>query len=179
MRYSNTTKQFYPKSRNYSELPDDLIDVLPADLKAALNRKLGESLDVVNGRVVVVSKSFAVMQSDKRIDIRNACRAAITAGIDHDALGAVHHYPTTTEDQANINALVTLTTIKGDAEAPYKFWCSDADGLWERRGHTVEQIKAVGIAMAKHVIDQQNKYETKLTAIDAAASVEALNQIVW
>jgi hypothetical protein len=179
MRFSNATKQFYPKALNYSYLPEDLIDVLPDDATAALNRKPGESLDVAEGRVVVVSKSFDRVKEEKKADIRADCRNSIIAGIGHDALGAIHHYPTTTEDQSNINALVTLAGINGASSEPYKFWCADVDGVWERRNHTTEQIKAVGIAMANHVIAHQNLYETKLADIGAAQSQQELNLIEW
>lgn len=56
MRFAKSTGCFYPKTENYAELPSDIIDVSQEDYEAATARKPGETLDVVDGRVVVVPK---------------------------------------------------------------------------------------------------------------------------
>lgn len=56
MRFSRTTGCFYPDDVLYSSLPDDLIDVTQEDFDAAMARAPGDTLNVVNGRVVVVPK---------------------------------------------------------------------------------------------------------------------------
>lgn len=56
MRFSKLTGCFYPEDLNYSELPGDLITVPQEDFDAAMTRLPGESIDVVNGRVVVIPK---------------------------------------------------------------------------------------------------------------------------
>lgn len=55
-RFSKLTGCFYPFSENYAELPADLIEVPIADYEGAIARRPGETLDVANGRVVVVPK---------------------------------------------------------------------------------------------------------------------------
>jgi len=57
MRFSNTTKCFYPLSENYAELPADIIEVPQEDFDAAMARAPGDTLDVIDGRVVVVPKA--------------------------------------------------------------------------------------------------------------------------
>lgn len=56
MRFAKSTGCFYPETENYPTLPADIIDVPQADYEAATARKPGETLDVVNGRVVVIPK---------------------------------------------------------------------------------------------------------------------------
>lgn len=56
MRFSRTTGCFYPDDVLYSHLPDDLIDVTQEDFEAAMARAPGDTLAVVNSKVVVVAK---------------------------------------------------------------------------------------------------------------------------
>lgn len=56
MRFSKSTGCFYPESEQYKELPADIIDVPQGDYDAAMARSPGDTLDVVNGRVLVVPK---------------------------------------------------------------------------------------------------------------------------
>lgn len=55
-RFSKSTGCFYPFSENYAELPADIIEVPIEDYEGAITRLPGETLDVANGRVVVVPK---------------------------------------------------------------------------------------------------------------------------
>jgi hypothetical protein len=54
MRFSLTTGNFYPTPSTYSALPDDVIDVTKEEHYAAMTRKTGETLSVVNGKLVIV-----------------------------------------------------------------------------------------------------------------------------
>lgn len=56
MRFSKTTGCFYPEDIGYAELPNDLIDVPQEDFDAAMARAPSDTIDVINGRVVVVTK---------------------------------------------------------------------------------------------------------------------------
>lgn len=56
MRFSKSTGCFYPESIDYSEFPADLIEVPQEDFDAAMARNPGNTLDVVDGRVVVMPK---------------------------------------------------------------------------------------------------------------------------
>lgn len=56
MKFSKKTGCFYPDDIHYQFIPDDLIEVPQEDADAAMNRHPGDTLDVVNGRVVVIPK---------------------------------------------------------------------------------------------------------------------------
>ncbi len=55
-RFSKSTGCFYPFSENYSALPNDLIEVPQEDFDSAMARNPGDTLDVINDRVVVIPK---------------------------------------------------------------------------------------------------------------------------
>jgi hypothetical protein len=56
MKFSKQTGNFYPEDINYHSLPADLIEVSKEDFDAAMARQPGDTVDVVNGRVVVIPK---------------------------------------------------------------------------------------------------------------------------
>lgn len=117
--------------------------------------------------------------SAKRLELRASVSAAIQSGIQHDALGAQHSYPTQQTDQLNLTALVTAEKTYGDAMTPVHFWCADAAGDWARRAHTGPQIEAVGMAVMHHVQAQQGKYEGLLGQLAAAQSIADVEAITW
>lgn len=77
MRYSNSKKQFFPKGVNYSSLPDDLIDVAIEEASAALNRQPGETLDLVDGHVVVVPISELTLTANAWATLQSNAKAAL------------------------------------------------------------------------------------------------------
>lgn len=54
MRFAKSTGCFYPEDLIYPELPADIIDVPREDFDTAMARAPGNTLDVIDGRVVVV-----------------------------------------------------------------------------------------------------------------------------
>ena len=59
-RFSKTTGSFYPFSENYPELPSDVIEVPIEDFQSAvLAMARGDTLDVIDGRIVVIPKPAA------------------------------------------------------------------------------------------------------------------------
>lgn len=56
MRFAKSTGCFYPETEDYKSVPPDTITVPQEDYAAAMARVTGDTLDVVNGRVVVVPK---------------------------------------------------------------------------------------------------------------------------
>ena len=56
MRYSDTTKTFYPEFAKYTDLPADLVTVPDSDFVEAMGRDPRESITMVNGRVVAVAE---------------------------------------------------------------------------------------------------------------------------
>lgn len=82
MRFAKSTGNFYPEGIQYTELPTDIIDVPKDDYEIAMARNSGETLDVVNGRVVVVPKPAPTAAEIKAAqwDAIKAKRDAIKAG---------------------------------------------------------------------------------------------------
>lgn len=56
MKFSKKTGVFYPEDIGYEDYPNDLIDVQQEDFDSAMARNPGDTLDVVEGRVVVIQK---------------------------------------------------------------------------------------------------------------------------
>ena len=55
MRYSNTTKTFYPEEFEYSSLPADIVTVPQEDFVKACSRSAAQGLDLTDGRIVLVA----------------------------------------------------------------------------------------------------------------------------
>ena len=55
-RFSKSTGCFYPLSENYASLPADIIEVPASDYETAMVRNPGDTLDVDNGRVIIIPK---------------------------------------------------------------------------------------------------------------------------
>jgi hypothetical protein len=75
MKYSNSTKNFYPNNIDYPAFPDDIIEVTQAYFDAAMMRQPGETLDVVNGQLIIVPKPAATLE-ELKIDRINEITAA-------------------------------------------------------------------------------------------------------
>jgi hypothetical protein len=170
--FSSSTLGLYVSSIHAS-MPGDAKEITETKYLEVRGKTLGADADGYPVVAVAAEKNLSELKDDKREEIREACHVAIVSGIDHDG----YHYPTTETDQINLNGLVTRSRILGAAGEPYKFWCADVDGNWARRGHTTEQIQAVGIAVAEHVIFKQDQYEAKLTTINNATTPEVLADI--
>lgn len=67
MRFSKNTGCFYPNSIEYTELPADLINVPKEDFDCAMKRGPGDTLDIINGRVVVIPKPAATIAEVKAV----------------------------------------------------------------------------------------------------------------
>lgn len=90
MRFSKITGCFYPENIAYSNLPADLIEVLPEDAAAAMARAPGATLDVVAGRVVVVAQAA---KSQAEIDAEASVIAkAVLKEIDIASIRAIREY---------------------------------------------------------------------------------------
>ncbi len=123
-------------------------------------------------------RTLQQLKATKTAEIKTACGLAIASGITSHVLGSAHSYPTTQLDQINFTGLITSSLLP-DSGDEYKFWCADANGIWDRRIHTKLQIQIVGKAVANHVILQQDKYKQKLTEIDAATDSISLALVIW
>ena len=71
MRFSKKTNCFYPEDIGYTDLPSDLIDVKNEDFVAAMERAPGDTLDVSNGRVIVMPKPALTFAELKVVKWKN------------------------------------------------------------------------------------------------------------
>lgn len=86
MRFSKSMGCFYPDRIEYGSFPDDLIEVSPEAYVMASNRAVGESLDVVNGELIIVPRAAPTPEEvaatyTKAVQVRLDA-AAIAAGYD-------------------------------------------------------------------------------------------------
>lgn len=121
------------------------------------------------------------------------CHSHIINGVDSDALGTVHTYPTgiseSHPDQQNLNGCITESILNGaDNNWAVPFWCADTAGVWDRRQHSHGQIRKVGLDVALHVRTAQDKLKglvDSVTAIVADSGMTdaeqraAINAITW
>jgi hypothetical protein len=82
MHFSKITQCFYPDDISYPELPVDIVDVPQEDFNNAMSRNPGDTLDVVNGRVVVVPNPAptATQLKAEKWDAIKAKRDAVSGG---------------------------------------------------------------------------------------------------
>lgn len=84
MRFSKSTQCFYPRDVEYPVLPADIVDCTQADFDIAMKRASGETLDFVNGAVVIIpapprtqAQLDAETSSQAKADLAAACLAAL------------------------------------------------------------------------------------------------------
>ncbi len=145
---------------------------------------VGDIYDPASETFAPQPETLEQAQTRKITELRTACEAVITAGVSCNALGADHTYPTTRDDQANLDSEVTTAKLYGAPEGPYHFWCvpagQEADPMaWSRIEHTAGEIEVVGLAVRQHVKDQQANYEAKRAAALAASDVAGVDGVVW
>ncbi|MDI7213764.1 hypothetical protein [Leptospira santarosai] len=108
---------------------------------------------------------------DSLINLVNSiCGSKITSGFVSAALGETHFYSSDRDDQLNLRDLVSL-----NASVLYK--CTDKNGIKEYRNHTTDQIKQVLNDGAIRKTFLLQKCASLKFEIQAAESVEQLNQI--
>ena len=184
------TDKTWPKFANgaWSNIPDNRGIVW--DKASGVQIEYGELGDLPNNLTAIAKPDgfykwsgntwvfdLAAAKTAKTAEIKSACSLAITAGITSHVLGSAHSYPTTQLDQTNFTGLITSSLLP-DSGDEYKFWCADANGIWDRRIHTKLQIQIVGKAVANYVIFNQDKYGQKLSEI-AWADEGNLALIAW
>lgn len=183
MYFSKNTGGFYAIEIHGDKIPGDAVEISDA-LHAELmhQQTLGKVIAPDgNGYPLAQDKvfDFGDAKKQKQAHLKFAASSAITSGVSSDALGAVHIYPTTKDDQAYLTARYSKAVALGPAGAPYKFMCADGNGVWARRDHTAEQIIAVSLAVEGHITAQLNKLDTLTYALAVAVDVAAIEAIVW
>ncbi len=120
------------------------------------------------------------VRSAKTSDLSQACEAQIISGVDCAALGSLHTYPSTRNDQNFLSARFAKAQALGAAGEPYSFKCRDAAGIWSRVDHTAAQIIAVGLAVDAHITESLNHLDNCLADLAAAGDdLAAIEAVVW
>ena len=158
-KFSKTTGGIYP-TKMYKTFPDDAVDI-PVDLYEKYKNGTITGFDIDDTGAVIEKAQRPQTAEELLLDAKKKINIAITSGVESDALGTMHTYPTSMIDQHNLNGLITESLIPGSGDE-YKFWCADSAGVWARRIHTKAQIQAVGKAVLAHVKEQQEIYENSL-----------------
>lgn len=110
---------------------------------------------------------YAKARSSKVAELKSICSGLIVSGCDHDALGSIHHYPTTKDDQAFMAVRFSKAQALGASGEPYKFMCADSLGNWARRDHTAAQIIAVALAIEAHITAILNHLDGRLSTLNS------------
>ncbi|MDO5940653.1 DUF4376 domain-containing protein [Burkholderia cepacia] len=126
------------------------------------------------------AQQLASAQAEQIARVDSACAMEICAGFASSALGQLHGYPSKPTDQQNLSASVLASLIPNrPAGWTTSFWCADSNGVWAYREHTAEQIQQVGMD-GKAAISASIARKIQLEQqIMAAATVDAIKQIVW
>lgn len=123
--------------------------------------------------------SLSVVRSDKLAELRLAAQTAIVSGKTSNALGALHTYPTTKDDQAFLTARYSKAVALGASGGPYKFMCADNAGVWARRDHSAEQIIQVALAVEGHITAMLDKLDGLVADLAIAENAEDVAVIHW
>ena len=175
MRYSNTTKCFYPDEVEYPSLPDDLIDVPADDLIAVIERdQATETLDVVGGRVVIVPRVFTLdeIKAGKMAELESTYDTV--THVDFVYMGS-----TFSADETSQQRLVKLSvSLAGGGAIPAGLYWPDVNGVHvsmnkaQFQGLADAMFNTVGWAAFNHL-------QTKLAAVRTATTVSEVEAITW
>lgn len=125
--------------------------------------------------------ALAESQSNRRTELREDCRSAITGLFSSSALGSAHTYDCRIEDQANIRMRQGASTIDS---APRKIWAHDGVEF-TREPHTAVQLDQILIDMEAHIEVKQANLATKIALVNAvdtgddAADAATIAAIAW
>lgn len=112
--------------------------------------------------------------------LAKACAATIVSGFTSSALGAAHTYPSQPNDQSNLIGAVTASQSPGLAAGwTVNFWCSDTAGAWVFAAHTPAQIQQVLADGVVQRVAYSNRLATLKAQVAAAATIAAVQAIVW
>ncbi len=123
---------------------------------------------------------LATAQKSQIETISAGCEASIIAGFTSSALGAAYIYPSKPTDQLNLLGEHSASMNPNNPTTwSTKFWCADANGVWDIRVHTAAQIQQVfndGVARKLACIEQNKSLANQVMAATTVAAVQA---IVW
>lgn len=161
MKYSKTTGSFYDPDSNYSELPDDLIEVtFEAFTRAVDVRANGGSLDVIDGQLLIIDISPGEL-AKREIAIKvKSMEAFVQAHMDGIA-----------KDQGlgfdDIKSAMLGAQFAGDHQATsltlgawyYSVWaaCKSLLHLWQSGSIDEPTAEDVMAALPKYIAPQADK----------------------
>lgn len=120
------------------------------------------------------------VRNAKISQLSQACESQIISGVDCAALGSLHTYPSTRNDQNFLSARFAKAQALGASGEPYSFKCQDAAGVWSRVDHTAAQIIAVGLAVDAHITESLNHLDNCMADLAAAGEdLAAIEAVVW
>ncbi|WP_316154694.1 hypothetical protein [Cupriavidus sp. BIC8F] len=136
--------------------------------------------DLVEPLPPTAAQLVAAAKAAQIVSVTEACGAAIVAGFQSSALGAMRTYPSSLIDQQNLSASVLASLLPGLASGwVTPFWCADAAGLWSYADHTAAQIQQVGQDGKAAIVGAIQKKAELVAAIEAAVTIAAVQAITW
>ena len=126
------------------------------------------------------AEQLATAQQTQIGTISQGCELSIIDGFTSSALGAAYTYPSKPTDQLNLLGEHSASMNPNNPTTwSTKFWCADANGVWDIRVHTAAQIQQVftdGVARKLACIEQNKALATQVMA---AADVPSVQAILW
>lgn len=166
MRYSNTTKCFYPKWGKYTNLPSDIVDVTEADFQKAMSKKADETLDIVGGKVVTVKKSKSREEAFAELKDR-----IIAKRQEKNAENFVYNGVTYISDEANIQGVKVRINGNPDSDPIPTFVGTPLESTWHAVGGIFTPFNCGQFReFAAAYYDHREKNFTNYTVLTIAAT---------
>lgn len=185
MLYSKSANGFYDSEIHGDNIPADAVEITEEKHVALLE---GQSQGKIisadeNGYPILTDPPKPTAEQIKQAQLAlvgAACAAAITGGFQSSALGKVYTYPSTQNDQANLNANVVSSLLPSlPANWTTLQICGDTNGKWDYMPHTAAQIQQVGIDGKAAIMACLTKNAQLQAQIAAATTVAAVQAINW
>jgi len=155
-------------------------DVLPSDQIECTEDQYNnwQSCVVADGAVSVsAEKALAVAKADKTAQLSARCAAEIASGFASAALGIDTFYPTTDNDQRNLQSSALAGAWNaGDTKWRVPLWCRQRD-TWAYVEHTAQQVQQVNVAWVDFRAAAQQRYATAIEKVSAAVDIEAVRAV--
>ena len=166
----------------YPRLPasDSLILIPDSEWNSRVEFNYVYNGSLIRKPIPTVDEQLISAKNNKLTELSQACRADILAGFDSDALGTVHHYPASQQDQLNLTASFVASL---DPALPVgwttPFWCKDSTGTWSLVAHTASQIQKAGRDGKAYIAAAITKNATLQDQTKAASTLEEIQAIIW
>jgi hypothetical protein len=120
-----------------------------------------------------INQHIGLAKVEKIKGLKESCKGAIEAGFYSSALGTVHKYDSSLpQDQTNLLG----AKIAG---VDMNFTCTNEAGEKWERFHTAAQITQVYFAGMIHLQAAKSKLYSKISQLNLATTIEAVNEVDW